>query len=132
MNKRMRISLGLLASALLPIASLSPIGITTAAEPARVTVLNPAVTAQYADLVPLAPRLDTLDGKTIYLVDTNWGGFGNNDLLLKEMQAWFAAHLPQVKTVLTVKKGNFVTDDPALWQEIAKAGADGVIIGVAG
>lgn len=132
MNKHLRISLGLLASALLPQAGLSPIGITTAAEPARLTVLNPAVTAQYAGLVPLAPRLDTLDGKTIYLVDTNWGGFGNNDLLLKEMQAWFAAHLPQVKTVLTVKKGNFVTDDPALWQEIAKAGADGVIIGVAG
>lgn len=132
MTKRKRISLSLLASALLPIAGLSPVGIATAAEPARLTVLNPAVTAQYADLVPLAPRLETLEGKTIYLVDTNWGGFGNNDLLLKEMQAWFAAHLPRVKTVLTVKQGNFVTDDPALWQEIAKAGADGVIIGVAG
>ncbi|MCC6201652.1 MAG: hypothetical protein IT494_01450 [Gammaproteobacteria bacterium] len=130
--RRRLVSLGLLAAALLSGAGLSSGGAAAAAEPARITVLNPAVTAQFADRVPLAPRLDTLDGKTLYLVDTNWGGFGNNDLLLKEMQAWFATNLPRVTTVLKVKQGNFVTDDPALWREIAEARADGVIIGVAG
>jgi hypothetical protein len=57
---------------------------------------------------------------------------GQNDGILQEMQAWFAEHMPDVKTVIKVKKGNFVTDDPALWKEIADAKGDGVVLGVAG
>jgi hypothetical protein len=96
------------------------------------TALNPAVTAQSAERVPLAPRLDTLNGKTIYLVDTDWGGMGQNDGILEEMQGWFREHMPAVKTIIKVKKGNFVTDDPALWKEIVDAKGDGVVLGVAG
>jgi len=97
-----------------------------------VTALNPAVTPKLAERVPLAPRLDTLDSKMIYLVDTDWGGMGQNDGILQEMQAWFAEHMPNVKTTIKVKKGNFVTDDPALWKEIADNKGDGVVLGVAG
>ena len=46
---------------------------------------------------PLAPRLDTLDGKTVYLVDCR---FDDSDIFLKQMQAWFAEHMPGVKTRL--------------------------------
>ena len=98
----------------------------------KITALNPAITPKLAERKPLAPRLDTLDGKTIYLVDTDWGGMGQNDGILQEMQAWFAANMPGVKTVLKVKKGNFVSDDPALWKEISDAKGDGVVLGVAG
>lgn len=97
-----------------------------------VTSLNPAVTPKLAERKPLAPRLDTLEGKTIYLVDTDWGGMGQNDGILQDMQAWFAEHMPSVKTIIKVKKGNFVTDDPGLWKEIAANKGDGVILGVAG
>ena len=97
-----------------------------------ITVLNPAVATRLADRVPLAPRLTTLEGKTIYLVDTNWGGMGENNVVQEEMQAWFARHMPGVKTIIKTKQGNFVTDDPALWKEIADHKGDGVIIGVAG
>jgi len=97
-----------------------------------VTSLNPGVTAHLATRVPLAPRLDTLEGKTIYLVDTDWGGMGQSGMIQEEMQKWFAANMPGVKTVIKVKKGNFVTDDPALWKEIADAKGDGVVLGVAG
>ena len=97
-----------------------------------ITVLNPAIATSLAARIPLAPRLDKLDGKTIYLVDTDWGGMGQNDGILQEMQAWFAEHVPSVKTIIKVKKGNFVTDDPALWKEIAENKGDGVVIGVAG
>lgn len=97
-----------------------------------VTALNPAVTPKLAERKPLAPRLDTLEGKTIYLVDTDWGGMGQNDGVLQEMQAWFGEHMPSVKTIIKVKKGNFVTDDPALWKEIADNKGDGVVLGVAG
>jgi len=99
---------------------------------ALITALNPAITPKLAERKPLAPRLDTLEGKTIYLVDTDWGGMGQNGSILEEMQAWFAEHVPGVKTIIKVKKGNFVTDDPALWKEIADAKGDGVVLGVAG
>ncbi|HXX17990.1 MAG TPA: hypothetical protein VEJ46_01185 [Candidatus Acidoferrum sp.] len=97
-----------------------------------ITAVNPGITAILATRIPLAPRLDRLDGKTIYLVDTDWGGMGQNGSILEEMQAWFAEHMPGVKTIIKIKKGNFVTDDPALWKEIADAKGDGVVLGVAG
>jgi len=107
-------------------------GGTAVATEKMITALNPAITPGLAKRIPLAPRLETLEGKTIYLVDTDWGGMGQNDGILQEMQAWFAEHMPAVKTIIKVKKGNFVTDDPALWKEIADAKGDGVVLGVAG
>ncbi len=96
-----------------------------------ITVLNPAVTEKLAERVPLAPRLATLEGKTIYLVDMNYEGFGRTAVLY-EMQAWFAKNMPGVKTIIKLKSGSYVADDPALWKEIAANRGDGVILGVAG
>jgi hypothetical protein len=96
-----------------------------------ITVLNPAVTEKLAERVPLAPRLATLEGKTIYLVDMNYEGFGRTAVLY-EMQAWFARNMPGVKTIIKLKSGSYVADDPALWKEIAANKGDGVILGVAG
>jgi hypothetical protein len=77
----------------------------------------------------MAPRLDTLKGKTVYLVDTGFGGSGK---FLDEMQAWFAEHVPAVKTVRRRKTGNVFRDDTKdLWQEIKERG-DAAILGVAG
>lgn len=84
------------------------------------------------ELVPLrmAPRLDTLENKTIYLVDT---GFAGGKDFLEEMQKWFSKNMPSVKTVLHIKKGMAAAfvDDPELWQELKKK-ADGVVFGVGG
>lgn len=97
-----------------------------------VSVLNPGIETKLANRVPLAPRLSTLHGKTIYLVDFDWGGMQQNGSIQHEMQRWFAQRMPGVKTVYKIKSGNFVTDDPGLWKEIADNHGDGVIIGVAG
>ncbi|HEY7449012.1 MAG TPA: UGSC family (seleno)protein, partial [Vicinamibacterales bacterium] len=43
----------------------------------------------------LAPRLSTLDGKTIYLVDCL---FDNSDVFMEQLRQWFAERLPSVKT----------------------------------
>jgi hypothetical protein len=103
-----------------------------ASEDNLITVLNPAVTEKLAERVPLvAPRLDTLEGKTIYLVDMNYEGFGPTPVF-DEMQSWFARNMPGVKTIYKLKSGNYVADDPALWREISENGGDGVIMGVAG
>ncbi len=96
-----------------------------------ITVMNPAVTEKLAKRVSLAPRLDSLEGKTIYLVDMNYEGIGGTPVM-GEIQAWFKKNMPGVKTILRVKKGNYIADDPELWKEIQENGGDGVIMGVAG
>ncbi len=91
----------------------------TAASQLKITGLNPKGTPPSIQLFPLAPRLSTLDGKTIYLVDT---GFQGGDILLQQMQVWFQKNMPTVKTVYKRKAGVYFEDDPALWQEIKAHG----------
>ncbi len=97
-----------------------------------ITVLNPAVANKMAKRLPLAPRLDKLDGKTIYMIDINWGGSEAAMSVFEEMQAWFAKNKPTVKTVIKMKKGGYETDDPGLWKEISDNKGDAVILGVSG
>ena len=101
------------------------------AESQRFTVLNPAITEKLAGRLPLAPRLDTLEGKTIYLVDVNYEGMAGTPVM-EEIQRRFVSNMPRVKTVLKLKDGNYISDDPALWKEIVSNKGDGVIIGVGG
>ena len=77
---------------------------------------------------PLAPRLDTIQGKTIYLVDV---GFGGGWEFLEETVAWFSRNVPNVKTVLLHKKGIMFVDEPEMWADIRQK-ADAVIFGVGG
>ena len=74
----------------------------------------------------LAPRLNTLDGKTVYLVDCR---FDDSDVFLKQMQAWLASHLPAVRTVFKPISSVYLVDDPATWEEIRDRG-DAAIVGV--
>ena len=78
--------------------------------------------------IPLAPRLDTVEGKTVYIIDV---GFGGGWEFLEEMEGWFSRNLPGVKTVLQHKKGIMFVDEPETWAEI-KGKADAVIFGVGG
>lgn len=77
----------------------------------------------------LAKRLDSLDGKVVYLVDT---GFGGSYRFMQELQKWMSRHMPSVTTVRKRKPGGpFADDNDALWEEI-KARADGAVLGVGG
>jgi hypothetical protein len=93
----------------------------------KITVLSPKGQPPSILLKPMAPRLDTLDGKTVYLVND---GYLGTDILLGEMQAWFKANMPQVNTVYKRKGGGgFTAEDPELWAEI-KEKADAVVMGM--
>ena len=94
----------------------------------KITVMNPAVAGKIAERMPLSPRLDTLEGKTIYMVDNQWGGPQGAYQLFEEIQAWFSKNKPSVKVVLRRTKDNMFGDDPALWKEISEKG-DAAIIG---
>jgi hypothetical protein len=78
--------------------------------------------------MPLAPRLDSIQGKTLYLVDV---GFGGGWEFLEEAEAWFTRNMPGVNTVLIHKKGIMFVDEPEMWADI-KQKADAVIFGVGG
>jgi hypothetical protein len=92
-----------------------------------ISVLSPIGIPPEIKLQPMAPRLDTLDGKTVYLVND---GYLGTDLLLGEMQAWFKANMPKVNAVYKVKGGGgFAAEDPQLWAEI-KEKADAVVMGM--
>jgi hypothetical protein len=121
----------LLAIAGLVLCSIGPSQASGDTASAKITVMNPGITDKLAERISLAPRLDALEGKTIYIVDTNYEGFGRLPVL-EEMQAWFAKNKPGVKTILKLKSGNYVADDPALWKEIAANKGSAAIIGVAG
>jgi len=101
-----------------------------AAEP-LITVMNPAISSKMVDRTPLSPRLDTLEGKTLYLVDISWGGPEAGYSVFEEMKSWFAQKMPSVKIVIKRKAGMYTTDDPALWKEIAKNG-NAALIGISG
>jgi hypothetical protein len=92
----------------------------------KITVLNPVGFAPQVTRKPLAPRLSTLDGKTVYLVDCR---FDDSDVFLKQMQAWFGEHLPGVRTVFKPISSVYLKDDPATWQEI-KARGHAAVVGV--
>ena len=91
----------------------------------RITVLNPTGYAPKVAGKPLAPRLDGLDGKTVYLVDCR---FDDSDILLKQVQGWFGEHMPSVNTIYKPISNVYTEDDPATWQEI-KDNGDAAIIG---
>ena len=90
------------------------------------TVLSPLGTPPKITRKTAAPRLESLDGKTIYLVDCR---FDDSIELLKQVQAWFAEHMPNVKTKLVSLSAYYQQDDPKTWEEI-KANGDAAIVGV--
>ncbi len=89
-------------------------------------VLNPVGYPPRVNPKPLAPRLDTLDGKTIYLVDCR---FDDSELLLRQAQDWLSEHMPSVKTELVRLANTYLKDDPELWTHI-KATGHAAIVGV--
>ena len=92
----------------------------------KITVLNPVGFAPKITQKVLAPRLSTLDGKTVYLVDCR---FDDSDVFLGQMQAWFREHMPKVDTVVKRISSVYLQDDPTTWEEI-KARGHAAIVGV--
>jgi hypothetical protein len=73
----------------------------------------------------LAPRPESLDGKTLYLVDCL---FDNSEAFLDQMRRWFAEHLPAVNT-RTIKPRESWVDDPDMRAKI-EADGDAAVLAV--
>jgi hypothetical protein len=74
---------------------------------------------------PLAPRLEDLEGKNLYLVDCL---FDNSEVFVDQLRGWFEEHLPAVKTQVIRPRESWV-DDPEMRRTIEQDG-DGAILGV--
>ena len=122
MNRRKLLSLlgvspALLASARADGQQTTP---NTAKHPSgKIETLNPKGTPPPIQLLPMAPRSGSLDGKTVYLVDT---GFEGGGFLLNQIELWFHKNMPSVTVVFKRKAGPYAEDDPALWKEIKEKG----------
>ena len=92
----------------------------------KITVLRPQGKASPIQFVPMAPRLGTLEGKTIYIVDMN---FPRTHQFWEEMQQMLSKRHPEATWIVKTKIGTYFHNDPDLWAEIKKKG-DGVIIGI--
>src|SRR5215471_3099578 len=81
----------------------------------KITVLNPVGFPPKISRKTPAPRLESLDGKTIYLVDCR---FDDSIELLHQVQGWFAEHMPSVKAKIISLSATYQKDDPKTWEEI--------------
>jgi len=86
---------------------------------AKIETLNPKGLPPPIQMVAMAPRLDTVDGKTIFLVSD---GFAGADRFLDQIAVWFSKNKPSVKTVYRLKAGSYFDDDPKLMAEIKASG----------
>jgi hypothetical protein len=94
----------------------------------RITVLNPMGTPPPITLKPQAPRLNTLDGKTIYLINT---GYIGTDRFMDELAKWFKANYPKTNIVYKDNRSGagLSSLSDALWKEISEKG-DASIVGL--
>jgi hypothetical protein len=91
----------------------------------KLTVLSPLGFPPKVRGRGLAPGLETLDGKRLFLVDV---GFENSDNFMLQLQGWLAEHEPAVKTTV-VRWRDQHRPDPDLCSRIKEEG-DAAVLGV--
>jgi hypothetical protein len=104
---------------------------STAYSAEKLRVLNPTPPNRMVDRIPLTQRLDTLKGKTIFLVDLGWGGPEAAPSIYAEMKSWLAQNMPSVKVEVRQIKGSYMQDQPELWKEISGKG-QAAMVGISG
>jgi hypothetical protein len=91
----------------------------------KLKVLNPEGYPPKVSATGMAPSLDTLDGKKLYLVDV---GFANSDNFMKQLYGWLEEHQPTIDTEI-VRWRDQHEPDPELCERI-QADGDAAIVGV--
>ncbi len=93
-------------------------------------ILNPlAQQKREWPIVPLVERPESLEGKTVYIINQKWGGAKAHEPLLLGIKQWLEEHIPGIKVDYKVKLGSYGMNDTALWDEVG-AKADAAMIGV--
>ena len=91
----------------------------------KLSVLSPLGYPPKVEGKGLAPSLDALGGRKLFLVDV---GFENSDAFMVELRDWLAAHEPAISTEV-VRWHDMHKPDPDLCRRIKHDG-DAAILGV--
>jgi len=97
-----------------------------------ITVMNPGIPNRLATRYPLAPPLDNLENKTIYMINLSWEGPDAGNYFYGAMREWLAQRYPGIKTTVKVTADGMFGLDPAILKEMTANKADGAVVGVAG
>jgi len=88
-----------------------------------ITVHNPMGYPPKVTGKRLAQRLNSLDGKIVYLVDCL---FDNSAAFIEQLRRWFAVNLPAVQTRVIRPRESWV-DDPDMRKKIAADGSAAIL-----
>jgi hypothetical protein len=99
--------------------------VTTISSSHRLTVHDPRGYPPKVEGKALAPRLDALERKRVFLVDCL---FDNSDVFMAQLREWFKERLPAVDTCVIRPRESWV-DDPDMRARVAAEG-DAAILGV--
>jgi hypothetical protein len=94
---------------------------------AKIVVMNPRGILPEIRKIPMAARQSTLDGKTVYIVDTK---YPNTKPFIEELQAGLQGKYPKTNWVIREKLGSYFEDDPNLWKEAKEKADGGTIVGI--
>ena len=92
---------------------------------AKIVVMNPRGIQPEIRKIPMAQRPSTLDGKTVYIIDTK---YPNTKPFVIELESSLQARYPKTNWVLKEKIGSYFDDDPNLWKEAQEKADGGAIV----
>lgn len=95
------------------------------AEEAKIVVMNPRGIQPEIRKIPMAIRPATLEGKTVYIVDTK---YPNTKPFVLELFSALKAKYPKTNWILREKFAGYMDDDPNLWAEIKEKGAGAIVL----
>jgi hypothetical protein len=119
----MRIKAVCILAVILAAAFLSSFG--WAADLEKIVVMNPRGIQPEIRKIPMAARPATLDGKTVYIVDTK---YPNTKPFVEELFAALKAKYPKTTWIVRDKYAGYMDDDPKLWKEIKDKGACAIVL----
>ena len=102
---------------------VSPLG--WAGDEGKIVVMNPRGIMPEIRKIPMATRPTTLDGETVYIVDTK---YPNTKPFVEELLAALKVKYPKTTWVLREKFAGYMDDDPNLWKEIKEKKAGAIVL----
>ena len=96
-----------------------------ASDEGKIVVMNPRGIKPEIRKIPMATRPETLDGESVYIVDTK---YPNTKPFVEELLLALKAKYPKTTWVLREKFAGYMDDDPNLWKEIKEKGAGAIVL----
>jgi len=96
-----------------------------AADEEKIVVMNPRGIQPEIRKIPMATRPATLDGETVYIVDTK---YPNTKPFVNALFDALKAKYPKTNWILRDKYAGYMDDDPKLWAEIKEKKALAIVL----